>query len=63
MSYQDQIIEMVKSMEEKEAKKLLATIFLKLERINNYDFPKEKAFEEIRELYREEVVGRTIFDK
>ncbi|MCG7346375.1 hypothetical protein MHZ92_19915 [Sporosarcina sp. ACRSL] len=63
MTFQGKIIQMVANMSDSESKELLARIFLKLDRINNYDYPKTKAHDEIYEIYREEVVGRMIFDK
>jgi hypothetical protein len=61
MSFQEDIMLMVKNMEENEAKKLLASIFLKLQKVNNYDYSKENAYEDIKELYREAVVGKMMF--
>ncbi|PLS03154.1 hypothetical protein [Neobacillus cucumis] len=61
MSFQEDIMLMVKNMEVDEAKKLLASIFLKLQKVNNYDYSKENAYEDIKELYREAVVGKMMF--
>jgi hypothetical protein len=61
MSLGNDIMLMVKNMEENEAKMLLASIFLRLEKVNNYDYSKENAYEDIKELYREAIVGKMMF--
>jgi hypothetical protein len=63
MSVKEDIIELVREMDESEAKATLAKIFVKLERINNYNYPKTKALEDIFEIYREKIVGHLIFGK
>jgi hypothetical protein len=63
MGYREDMLQMVKDMDEMEAKKILASIFLKLERVNNYDYSKDKCYEDIREIYREQIVGNMMFGK
>ncbi|RDU38098.1 hypothetical protein DRW41_00545 [Neobacillus piezotolerans] len=62
MTHQDNVIKMVAEMEEKEAKSLLAEIFLKVDRVGT-NYTKDKCYEDIERIYQNNVVGKMIFGK
>lgn len=61
MPLSDDLIEMIREMSEKEAKTLLAEVFLELESIGYGGKTKQQAYDNIYEIYRGQIVGKMIF--
>ncbi|MBT2656633.1 hypothetical protein J7E81_15545 [Bacillus sp. ISL-18] len=56
MSFETDIFERIKDMDEMESKKTLALIFTKYMKINKNGYTKEDCFKDVEEIYRAFVV-------